>query len=118
MLEEINAIRKDIQEYLEVQLDLIRLHAAESLSRVFTKIATFAIIGFLLLLILIFFSLTAGFYLGEVMGSDYNGFLIVSGFYLVLLIVFLLLRKKLIERPIIKAMVRIMFPNPGNDENQ
>jgi len=117
MLEEINSIRKDIQEYLEVQLDLIRLHTAESLSRVFSKIAIFAITGFLLLLILIFFSLAAGFYLGEIMGSEFIGFLIVSGFYLVVLIAFLLLRKKLVERPIIKAMVKIMFPNQANDEN-
>lgn len=116
MLEEIKAIKKDIQEYLEVQLDLIRLHTAESLSRVFTRIANFAIIGFILLLILIFFSLAAGFYLGEVLESESVGFLIVSGFYVLVLIVFFIFRKSIVERPIIKAMVKIMFPNLRNDE--
>jgi hypothetical protein len=37
---------------------------------------------------------------------------------LILLIAFLLLRKYLIERPIIKAMIKLMFPIFNHDEKK
>jgi hypothetical protein len=116
MIEDIDNIRKDIQEYLEIKLDLIRLHTAENISRMLSSAINMTIIGYLLFFILLFLSFAAGFFLGSVLNSDELGFLCVAVFYIVILVIFLVLRKKIIERPVIKAIMKLFFPKFGEDE--
>jgi hypothetical protein len=80
MLDDINDLRKDILEYIEVKLDLVRLHTAENLSRIFSNVATIAVIGYLLFFIIFFISFAAGFYIGSLLDSNELGFLCVAGF--------------------------------------
>ena len=61
MLDDINDLKKDVLEYIEVKLDLIRLHTAENLSRIFSNVATIAVIGYLLFFIILFISFAAGY---------------------------------------------------------
>ena len=110
MLEEIDDIKKDVLEYIEVKFDLIRLHTAENLSRIFSNVTTVAILGYLLFLIILFLSFAAGFYIGSLLGSVELGFLCIAGFYFVLLLLFLLFKKQIVERPVIKAVIRLLFP--------
>ena len=118
MLDDINDLRKDILEYIEVKLDLVRLHTAENLSRIFSNVATIAVIGYLLFFIILFISFAAGFYIGSLLDSNELGFLCVAGFYTLLLILFLAFRKQIVERPVIKAMVRLFFPKFEDDEKK
>jgi hypothetical protein len=118
MVENIENIRREIQAYVEVKFDLIRLHTAEHLSRILTDITTVVISGYLLFLILTFISLAAGFFFGSLLGSNEAGFLCVAGFYFLLLCIFLALRKKIVEKPVIKAVVRLLFPKFTDDEKK
>jgi len=118
MLDDINDLRKDILEYIEVRFDQIRLHTAESLSRIFSDVAKMAVIGYLFSLMLLFLSFAAGFYLGSLLNSNELGFICVAGFYLLLIILFLLLRKRIVEKPVIKAMVRLFFPKFEDNEKK
>ena len=118
MLDEINEIKKDVLEFIEVKLDLIRLHAAENLSRIFSKVAIIAVTGYLLFLIVMFLSFAAGYFIGSLLKSNELGFLCVAGFYFLLLILFLVYRKRIVERPIIKALVRLLFPKFEDDEKK
>jgi hypothetical protein len=116
MLEDINNIRNDIQEYIEVRLGLIRLHTAENLSKILSSAVNIAVIGYMLFFILLFISFAAGYFLGSRFDSTELGFLCVAGFYLVILLLFLVFRKQIIERPIIKAIVKLLFPKFSDDE--
>lgn len=118
MLDDINDLRKDILEYIEVKFDLIRLHTAENLSRIFSNAAKTAVIGFLLSLILLFLSFAAGFYFGSLLNSNELGFLCVSGFYVLLLFLFLAFRKRIVEKPVIKTMIRLLFPKFEDNEKK
>jgi hypothetical protein len=118
MLDEINDIKKDVVDYIEVKLDLIRLHMAENLSRIFSNVAIIAVAGYLLFLIVIFLSFAAGFFIGSKLNSNELGFLCVAGFYLLLLFLFLAYRKHIVERPVIKAVVRLLFPKFEDDEKK
>jgi len=118
MLDEINDLKKDVLEYIEVKLDQIRLHTAENLSRIFSNVATIAVIGYLLCFIILFISFAAGFYIGSLLDSNELGFLSIAGFYTLLLILFLAFRKQIIERPVIKAIVRLLFPKFEDDEKK
>jgi hypothetical protein len=110
MLEDFGNIKKDFLEYIQVQFDLIRLQTAENISRIFSKAANLVIIGYLVLFVLLFLSFSAGFYISSLLNSDELGFLCVAGFYFLLLLIFLLLRKQIVDRPIIKAILKVFFP--------
>jgi hypothetical protein len=116
MLNELDELRKDVQDYIEVRFDFIRLHAAENLSRIFSNAATIAVAGYLLFLIIIFLSFSAAYFFGSLLDSTELGFLCVAGFYFILLIVFLALRKRLIEKPVVKSVIRLLFPKFDQDE--
>jgi hypothetical protein len=118
MLNEIDDLRKDLREYLEVKVDLVRLHLAENLSRILSNMASSAIIGYLLFLIIMFLSLTAGYFIGSRLNSTELGFLCVSGFYVMLLIIFLLLRKKIVEKPVVRTIIRLLFPKFKDNEEK
>ena len=118
MLEEINDIKTDVLKFVEVKLDLIRLHMAENLSRIFSNVAIIAIAGYLLFLIVMFLSFAAGYFIGSLLKSNELGFLCVAGFYFLLLILFLVYRKRIVERPVIQAVVRLFFPKFDDDEKK
>jgi hypothetical protein len=109
MLDDINNIKKDVQDYIEVRLDLIKLNTAENLSRILSKAVIIIIISCLMVIILLFLSFAAGYYFAERFNSNELGFLCVAGIYLLLLVVFLIVKKQLVERPIIKSTVRLFF---------
>jgi len=116
MLEEIGNIRKDIQEYIEVRLDLLKLQAAEKISKIISNTAVAIILILLLSLILFFLSFAAGYFMASVLNSNVLGFLCVAGFYLLLMLIILIFRKKIIDRPVIKSVIKIFFPKTGEDE--
>jgi hypothetical protein len=116
MLDEINNIKKDVQEYFQVQFDLTKLHTAESLSKIFSQAANIVVTGYLLFFILFFLSFSAGYFIASLLDSYELGFLCVAGFYFLVLMLFQSFKKRIIERPIIKAIVNLFFPKYGNDE--
>jgi hypothetical protein len=118
MIENIDNIRKELQEYVEVKLNLLKLHTAEHLSRLLSYGAIMVITGYLLFLILLFISFAAGFFLGSILHSNEAGFLCIAGFYFLVLIGFLRFRKQIVERPVIKAVVKFLFPKFDDDENK
>jgi hypothetical protein len=118
MLDDINDLKKDLLEYIEVKLDLIRLHSAENFSRIFSNVAIIAVIGYLLFFIILFISIAAAYTVGSLLDSNELGFVCVAGFYTLLLILFLAFRKQIIERPVIKAIVRLLFPKFEDDEKK
>ena len=118
MLEDIGNIKKEILDYLDVKLDLIRLHTAENLSRILSNAANITIIGYLLFLILLFLSFAAGYFIASRLHSNELGFLCVAGFYFLVLVIFLFLRKQIVERPIIHAIVKLLFPKFSDNEKK
>jgi hypothetical protein len=116
MLEDFDSIKKDVLEYLEVRLNQIRLHTAENLSRMLTSTANIVIIGYLLFFILLFLSIAAGYFFADLFNSNQLGFLSIAGFYILILVLFLLFRKRIVERPIIHAMIKLFFTKFVDDE--
>ena len=53
MLEDLGNMKKELQEYVEVRLDLLRLHTAENISRMLSDTAVIAVVGYLMFFILL-----------------------------------------------------------------
>jgi lipopolysaccharide export LptBFGC system permease protein LptF len=98
-------LRTLITEYLDARLTLLKLGAYEKIAKVTAALFSSLIIALLIMLLFFFLSLSAGFYLGNLFGSNGLGFLTVSGFYL-LLFLLLKFRKEMLVRMIIERIIR------------
>ncbi len=116
--EEINNGKDDVQDYLNARLDLLRLNMAENLSKVLSGFIIKSVILFALFFALLFVSLAIANWLNTTYDYPGIGFIFVAGFYLLFILVFWLLRRVLIEKPIIKSMIEIFFPTDNNYYNR
>ena len=83
------------KEYLDSQLNLIRLKTVERSSRLIASLIVDGAKIILTLFIIFFLCLALGFYLGEVLGSNSLGFLATAVIFLVILLLIRVLAPKL-----------------------
>lgn len=110
MIDELNTLRKDVQQYLELNLELVKLTVAEALSRFFSTLIRVIIVILVASVILLFLSIAAALWLGDILNSTAAGFLIVAGFDLLLLLIFILTSRYSLEKPVIRSVISHFFP--------
>ncbi|TGE20680.1 phage holin family protein [Hymenobacter aquaticus] len=88
----------NLKGYLDTRIDLVRLEVQEKVKLAFVGTVHGVAMGLIGLMFLIFLSIFAGLALNEAFDSSFWGFGAVAGFYLLLLIVFLIgVDKKLFQ---------------------
>lgn len=88
----------NLKGYLDTRIDLVRLEVQEKVKLAFVGTVHGAAMALIGLMFLIFLSIFAGLALNEAFDSSFWGFGAVAGFYLVLLIIFLVgVDKKLFQ---------------------
>jgi hypothetical protein len=97
-------------DYTDAQIRFFKLQMVEGLSHLFSDIINSLIILFLALFALLFICLALSFYFGDLLGSRSLGFLAGAAIFIMLIILFILLKKPLVEKPIIKSLVKVFFP--------
>ena len=100
-----------VKEYVDVRKEIAILSAVDKGSQLFANLVTDGLVLLFGVLGILFGSLAAGFYLSEVFGNSYAGFLIVTGFYFLLAIVFYAIKDKYVEKHIINAAIKKFFGN-------
>lgn len=108
-------LAKLVRVYLTLRLNLFKLSFIEKASRAISLSWTFTIGAVFFSFFLGFASIALALWLGDMFDSTALGFLLISGFYFLLFLLFLLFRRQLIMRPIIKIMAEIMFSD--DEEN-
>ncbi|TRX70794.1 phage holin family protein [Carboxylicivirga sp. M1479] len=108
--EEVNEVKDDLEDYINARLDMTKLHAAENLSRFVSGMVVKVALSYLFFFVLLFASLAMAFWLNHILENDSIGFLLVASFYMLIAIIFYLLRKSLIQRPIIQSFIQLFFP--------
>lgn len=93
MATSIRKIVDQIAEYAEIKTEQIKLKFVSKVSRLLATVLSLVVIGFLCLIFLFFISFSIGEVLNEALQSAYWGYFIISGFYLILVIVVLLLAR-------------------------
>lgn len=98
----------EVKEYLRLNLDYARLTGAEKLTVLLVAVSL-CMIGFVLVsLILFFLSMTIVRWIAESIGITWAYF-IMSGFYLLLLVLVFALRRPLIINPISRFVSKLFF---------
>ncbi|HEX8350381.1 MAG TPA: phage holin family protein [Hymenobacter sp.] len=84
-----DSLMGNLMGYLDTRIDLVRLETQEKVKHAFVGTVHGVAMALIGLMFLIFLSVFAGLALNAALDSSYWGFGLVAGFYLVLLIIFL-----------------------------
>jgi hypothetical protein len=113
----VDNLRNLAQEYVETQVELLKVQAAEKISLLVSKIMAYMVLSFFLLFFLLFASIALAYVLSEWMGRPYAGFLTVAAIYLVLGVGIFRGRERLLRRPLLNAIVRELFREKTPKDN-
>lgn len=102
-------VKTVLQDYIQDRILLVKLQMAEKISSAAAGIVAGMLIGIIGFFILLFLSITAGFYFASLTGSNSWGFAIVAGIYLILLIIVFILKKTVIEKKVIGKTLQSFF---------
>lgn len=102
-------VYEHIEEYAKTTVELYRLKAIKVIADVFSAVATGFIIWVIISFFLVFLSIGAAFYIGDLLGKWHYGFFIVAGFYALVGIIIYLLRFKCLKDRINNFIIRQIF---------
>lgn len=99
----------NLKEYIGTQFEILQLEAIDKVSLIGAVGGFGFVVSLAAVLFFLFSSIALGFYIGELFNSNSIGFAILSGVYLLILILLFSLKKKLfnikLRNIIIKAIL-------------
>ncbi|MFM6953963.1 MAG: hypothetical protein ACKOWL_03155 [Sphingobacteriaceae bacterium] len=105
-----------VKAYIQVRTRLSVLIATEKLAQFYASLVSKLLVLLCLALAFLFGSLALAFYLGDVLESVEGGFLAVMGIYLALAALLFMLKKPLIERPLIDKTINQVLGDSREEE--
>lgn len=95
--------------YIEQQADYLRLETSKRLAKTTSGIVTVAVMAFLGFMVILFLSVSIGFFLGSLWESYGLAFLFLTGIYALVAILIYSFKDRIVTRPIISLVVENML---------
>ncbi|MCH7407873.1 phage holin family protein [Belliella sp. DSM 111904] len=89
----VSEIVQTIKQLIEVRIQMVKNQVEDRFSEIISRVFILVLMGLASLMILLFASISLAFYLGEILYSNYLGFLYVSLIYLLLFVVLFIVRE-------------------------
>ena len=105
-LEEVGKLTAYARAYVDDRIEHTKLIVAEGSVKTISGLVHAVVVSILGSLLIIFLSVVAGLAIGRAMEDYVMGFLIVCAFYLLVLVLYLALRKKLVSDPLTKIIIQ------------
>ena len=100
------SLMHNTREYAETRLNLLILDAQEKVADTAGSVVTGAVIGIVGLFLLFFLSIGAAWYIGEVTGRAFIGFLSVGAFYALVGVLLYIFRDQWIKLPVSNGLIQ------------
>lgn len=81
-----DAIIEHLTGLIEAKLELVKLELKEEVARTGARIIAGVVFSFLLVMIVIFMSLAMATFINQLLGNSYAGYFIVTGFYILVMV--------------------------------
>ena len=107
-VETIGQLAEIIRHYIGLQKEYVKLDVIDKVVRLLTVAAMTVVLCVLFLLMLIYLSFSAAWALEAHFGMPL-AICIVAGWYLVLLLLFIIFRKQWIERPLVRFLAGLLL---------
>lgn len=105
-----------LKDYLEARLELTRLQAAEKLSKALGLFFTLILAFLLFFFVIVFLGMVLAHWISELSGSMTIGFSVTTLVFVALLVIVLLFRKKIIEKPLANLLLRELTREEAEEE--
>lgn len=99
-------LKEDVKSYINDRILLVKLQAVKSAAAAGGMATVAVVILFLSFFFLLFTGLTIGYWLSELLNSPVAAFAIVLGFYIVIIVLLITLKKKMISEWVTKKMIK------------
>lgn len=106
-----------VQSFISQEVESVKLDLAEKVSIASSSVITGLVMASVGTLVMVFLAIGLGFYLGTVFQSNALGFALVSGFFLLLLLIFYIFRKVLITDRVVTAVIHLFFDQDDHENN-
>lgn len=94
------------EQYGKTTLELLKLKTLDKSSDVASNLVSWLIVIIFAVLFFLILNIGVAIWLGEILGKSYYGFFAVSGFYLLLAIIFGVFRKQLLKEPLNNSIIK------------
>jgi uncharacterized membrane protein YqjE len=91
---------ESVKQYIKTRCELAKLKAADKAADLITQLAFCLFLAVILLFFALTFNIAIALWLGELLGKNYYGFLVMATLYVVIAIVVYIFRNKLIKEPL------------------
>ena len=108
--------KEELRQYLQDRIWLLKLQAGEKGSQIFASMVTMLVIGLFAFFVLLFLSIMAGYYFAELTQSLFTGFSIIAVFYVLVLALLIVNRKKIMAK-LADSVIAHLFDQNGTPEN-
>ncbi len=102
-------IADNFQDLIDTKIELFKMESVQRIAYIFASFMRVFILWLLLVIVFIFLSFAAAFYLSFKMGNNYSGFIILAIFYFIILIILLFDQKRLIEKPFLNKIIGVLL---------
>lgn len=107
-IETIGQLAEVLKHYVGLQKEYVKLDVIEKVVRLITVLTLTLIFAFLVMLMLIYLSFAAAHAMIPHVGAV-AAFSIIAGIYLFILILFLIFRKRWIEKPVVRFLANLLM---------
>ena len=107
----ISDIVLNLKTYVTSKIDLYLLTSFEKIGKVFATLLSSIILVLIFFFCLFFITISFALWLGNTLNNMAEGFLIVGAGYFLLAMIFIIFRKSLIDKRIIKNIIKSLFNN-------
>ena len=101
----IELLYKKAKEYADINIELIRLNSIDTIADVLSSLVSRMVIFMFVVMFVLLVNIALSLYLGELLGKDYLGYLVVAIIYLLLIIVINFYKDKIIKMPITNLVI-------------
>ena len=102
-----------VKEYLELRWEIYSLTATARIADVCSSFFTLVIAVLIAGITILFLSLSAAYLIGQSLNDTGMGFLIVAGFYLLLMLIVLVFKRPLIKKPVENSIIKQIVNKPN-----
>lgn len=100
-----------IKDYINTRYELFVLKVSDKFAHIASNTLSFIPIIFMTVLTVLMLSFGLAFYINHVLVSDFYGFFIVGGIYLLIGLILISVRKKSLAKPLRNKIIKELFKN-------
>lgn len=111
-------LAEHVKQYINNRMDAVKLNTAEKSSKLLATVIASVVVAMFFITFLFFASTALAFVFSRITGALSWGFLIVGGIYLMLGAIIWLLKDRILQLPIMNALLQQLFTDNEDKDDE